>query len=249
MAKIPRPSRSRKRLQHTGITAMPLRRSRRIAFREPFRFNDLPPELRNAVYSLVLESGYLINLDADKLSTTTKALSQVSRTVRAESLSTYYSVNNFKSILTYWGSPVELQQEVSRIEKWFTLFGKLAAPHIRALGVYYLGFFILKNDAYFIGIPTIDRITQITVGDQFFEEFRTAFLARIVRQSNHSEWTRDLDDPLLANFPIGVFQSLGQLRLQPDALRRLLTGLQLAIPWTTQPDPPLMAAAPLPQLE
>jgi hypothetical protein len=248
MAKIPRPSRSHKRFQHTSITATPLRRSRRIAFREPFRFNDLPPELRNAVYGLVLDSGYMIKLGADKLPATANALSQVSRTVRAESLSTYYSVNSFRSILTYWSNPVEVQQEISRIDGWFTLFGKLAALHIRALNVCHLGFYTLENDAYFIGIPT-NRIIQITAGDQFFEEYRTAFLAHIVRQSNHSDWTSELDIPLLADFPIGIFQTLGQLRLQPDALRLLLTGLQLAIPRTTQPDPPLIAAALLSQLE
>jgi hypothetical protein len=54
MAKIPRQPRSRKRLHNTGIAAMPLRRSRRIAYKEPFRFSDLPSELRNAIYSMVL---------------------------------------------------------------------------------------------------------------------------------------------------------------------------------------------------
>ena len=101
MAKIPRSPRSRKRLQHTGIATTPLRRSRRIAFREPFRFNDLPPELRNAVYKLVLKSDKAVSL-TDKLPVTAKALSQVSRSVRAEALSTHFSMNLFSANFSYW---------------------------------------------------------------------------------------------------------------------------------------------------
>lgn len=52
-----RPSSSkRKRNQETDAAAMPLYRSRRVAFRDPFRFNDLAPELRNEIYSMALRN-------------------------------------------------------------------------------------------------------------------------------------------------------------------------------------------------
>lgn len=136
MAKIPhptRPTRSRKRHRNTGIAALPLRRSVRIAHRTIFRFNDLAPELRNAIYSLVLGTNNAIQLTR-RLPATAKALSQVSRIIRAESLSTYYSVNSFKVVLHYW-SPDEAQRAVSCIEEWHDLFGNLAARHVRTLSV------------------------------------------------------------------------------------------------------------------
>ena len=78
-------SRKRKRTQDDAVAARPLRRSRRVAYREIFRLNDLPPELRNVIYSMVLRSETSLELTGN-LSPTAKALSQVSRAVRIESL-------------------------------------------------------------------------------------------------------------------------------------------------------------------
>ena len=133
MAKLPHQPRSRKRRQNPPVAATSLRRSVRIAHRTIFRFNDLAPELRNAVYTLVLESDDELKL-VDKLPPSARALSQVSRIIRAESLSTYYSVNSFKVVLHYW-SPDEAQRAVSCIEEWHDLFGNLAARHVRTLSV------------------------------------------------------------------------------------------------------------------
>jgi hypothetical protein len=254
MAKIPRPSLSRKRLQQSDFTATPVRRSRRIALREPFRFNDLPPELRNAVYSLVSNSDVMLNL-IDKLPAPAKALSQVSCSVRAESLSVHYSVNRFTVNHLEWTTIREAQQEVSRIEKWFTLFGKLAAPHIRSLAIIHACIATMLELTFFHVSQDTLQVPRIPHWDAFFDEYRASFLARISRHSNHFHWGRDmLDDmPLAKTYkkvsPVGIVRSRGKLRLKPEALQLLLTGLQLVLPFTTQSDPSLIAAALLEQLE
>ena len=103
MAKTPQQpvSRKRKRTQHDAVAARPLRRSRRVAYREIFRLNDLPPELRNVIYSMVLRSETSLELTGN-LSPTAKALSQVSRAVRIESLGVYFSENDFHAYLSRW---------------------------------------------------------------------------------------------------------------------------------------------------
>jgi hypothetical protein len=175
--------------------------------------------------------------------------SQVSRTVRAESLGIYYSVNNFNACLHYWSARNAAQQKVRHIENWYTLFGKLAAPNIRTLTMCHMSLFTMGNDTYFMTFPMIRRITIFTHGDEFFDQLRASFVARISRQSNHFRWALDRSDPKFDMWPIGMFQALGDLRLEPEALRLLLTGLQLVIPCTTTSDESLIAAALLSQLE
>jgi hypothetical protein len=248
MAKLPHQPRSRKRRQNPPVAATSLRRSVRIAHRTIFRFNDLAPELRNAVYTLVLESDDELKL-VDRLPPSARALSQVSRTVRAESLGIYYSVNDFNACLHYWSTRNAAQQKVRHIENWYTLFGKLAAPNIRTLTMCHMSLFTMGNDTYFMTFPMIRRITIFTHGDEFFDQLRASFVARISRQSNHFRWALDRSDPKFDMWPIGMFQALGDLRLEPEALRLLLTGLQLVIPCTTTSDESLIAAALLSQLE
>jgi hypothetical protein len=254
MAKIPRsPPRSRKRLQHTNIAATPLRRSRRIAFREPFRFNDLPPELRNSIYCLVTESDDVRYL-TDKLPATAKALSQVCRSIRAESLSTHFSVNRFTVKHLYWATTREAQQEVARIDKWFALFGELAARHTRALTILHMCIFTMSNSTLFSISANIHRVGKLPHWNDFFDEYRAAFLARVRRHSNHSDWGCDeLDNIEKCEkvFPVGVMRSRGELRLTPQTLQLLLRGLHLVIPVPndTQSDSSLISAALLSQLE
>jgi hypothetical protein len=109
MAKTPHQpsSRKRKRAQDDDVVSMPLRRSRRVAFRDSFRFNDLPQELRDEIYSMALRNKVSRHLTGKSLELTGKmtaearALSQVSRSVRAESMSIYYSENTFYAHLRY----------------------------------------------------------------------------------------------------------------------------------------------------
>lgn len=58
MAKTPHQpsSRKRKRAKDDDLAAAPLRRSRRVAFRDSFRFNDLPQELRDEIYGMALRN-------------------------------------------------------------------------------------------------------------------------------------------------------------------------------------------------
>ena len=254
MATIPRsPPRSRKSPQHTHITATPPRRSRRIAYEKPFRFNDLPPELRNTIYSNLLrrdEGSREIGL-VDVLPATAKALSQVSRSVRTESMSVFYSENSFMEMCEYRSTAHETQQEVNNAEGWFAVFGKLAAPHIRSLAIAYVEFYAPKGDPYMFcpAFPDLHGVDNLPHLDRFYEEYRASALARIVRQSNHSHWARDLEDSRLDNFPIGTFRAFGELCLKPEALRTLLTGLPLVVPCATLGDPSLVFAALLKQLE
>jgi hypothetical protein len=152
MAKTPpqSSSRKRKRAQDDAVAAAPLRRSRRVVFRDSFRFNDLPQELRDVIYGMALVDDGEGGLElTDKLPETAKALSQVSRAVRAESMGIYYSENAFQGTFRcQWMRqrppvgrvyPVRsvLRQfvvaEVDGIEEWNNLFGGLGAPHLRAL--------------------------------------------------------------------------------------------------------------------
>jgi len=191
---------------------MPLRRSRRIAFREPFRFNDLPPELRNAVYTLVSESDRALNL-VDKLPATAKALSQVSRSVRAESLSIYYSVNDFIANFFYWPTTLRAQQEISRTDEWFALFGEVAARRLRTLLIYHLRICTLIGVTY-ISVPSTPHLRRPDIlhrWDAFYDEYRAAFRARVARQSNHFHWDRDLLDDAdkeRKTIPVGSILSL-----------------------------------------
>jgi hypothetical protein len=147
MAKTPQQTtkRKRKRAHDDAVTAMPLRRSRRVAFRDPFRLTDLPPELRDIIYSMALRNeasrglvGKTIALTG-KLTAEARALSQVSRAVRAESMSIYYSENTFYAYLSEdWDTTGGLRalhwaKAVSRIERWSHVFGELVAPRLPSL--------------------------------------------------------------------------------------------------------------------
>jgi hypothetical protein len=250
MAKIPRQPSSHKRLHNTGIAATPLRRSRRIAYREPFRFNDLPPELRNMIYRMLLrhEDERFLALVDDRQDTA-KALSQVSRTIRTESLSVYYSENDFAETFQYWRTPLGTQHKVADVEEWFAIFGKLAAQHIRSLSILHLDIYAHEGQHLVFSLRPPDLLSTFPRLDAFHEEMRALFLARIVRQSNHPHWARGPKDHKMSSYPIGLFRALGKLRLQPEALRLLLTSLHLAAPNATRSDPALVAAALLEQLE
>jgi hypothetical protein len=74
---------------------------------QPFRFSDLPPELRDKIYAFATEPGVIYDFLGKKClarfkltaglseSSTARALSQVCRSVRKESMEVYYSKKTF----------------------------------------------------------------------------------------------------------------------------------------------------------
>lgn len=243
MAKIPHPTRARKRLRDTGIAAMPLRRSRRIANRKPFRFNDLPPEIRNAIYSMVLQASDFVQLTGD-LEATAKALSQVSRTVRYESLGIYYSVNYFVDTIFYWDTLRQAQEKVSRNKRWVALFGKHAAPHMDALLIRTGNIVTVGTRTGFLTMENKHRIVGgrllIPHGEEFFDEYRALALARIIRQRKDFYWTLAPDESGFLAF--AEFLPHSKIDYRVETLRLLLTGLQQVVP-SASPSAPYLEAA------
>lgn len=130
---------------------------------QPFRFMDLPPELRDMIYSFALlperknvhgeeyvrEPDLLAGLSN---STTARALSKVCRTIRHESMNAYYSKNTFvvRGVPDPWGNldpMLSNDYPHSRPPKpgcspppdplhlWARTWGVLAAQHIRSLEI------------------------------------------------------------------------------------------------------------------
>jgi hypothetical protein len=250
-------SRKRKRTRDDAVATMPLRRSRRVAYWETFRFNDLPPELRNMIYSMLLRDEKWREV-CGKLSAEAKALSQVSRAVRTQSLSIYFAENNFDSgNVVYWSTHDEAQKEVSKTEKWLAFFGNLAAPHIHALPILEGNIFTIGRHTVFFnnmthkqfplsGGPTkLKPPIVFAHGDEWFEEYRTLLLARIAKERERFHWTRasdtparDLGTPLPSILAVARLRPHAKAGYRVETLRLLLTGLQKMV------EPPIAQAAP-----
>lgn len=118
----------------------PLRRSLRLIKKQSFRFSDLPPELRNRIYALALShkktahASNLPELTAGP-STTARALSAVSKRVRAESMGTFYAENTFKFTLYHDRKMRHLSQ--GKLSEWAATasLGSFATPFLRSLVV------------------------------------------------------------------------------------------------------------------
>jgi hypothetical protein len=206
-------SRKRKRNQDDTIAA-PLRRSRRVAFRDSFRFNDLAPELRNAIYSMALRSEDSLLELTGKLSATARALSQVSRSVRTESLGIYFSENDFFAYFSKrWNVHGRARDtrylgDIPQTEGWAGLFGRLAAPRLRSLQLQ-------------LGRPPSfhDRvITSVTFGDP---------LPQMTWAASTDRWDEisRVREVGVENLAIAVFQ--GEAVPTARSLRLFLIGTQV----------------------
>ena len=114
-----------------------LRRSHRLQLREPFRLEALPPELRSMVYSFAVYHESQVESPGEyqayprlgaRPGATALALSHVSRSVRADSMATYYAETTF--LFVKWPSTPPL---LPMILRWAGTWGLQAAPYIRSL--------------------------------------------------------------------------------------------------------------------
>lgn len=145
---------SNHRVNTTNAAPQPVRRSARlamlVAMRKPFRFADLPPELRNRVYTYALHDELKNNelreltshyrhwertMAPAGISYTARALSQVSRATRNESLGMYYSENTFRVSLGDVHHARDRVNKLASLKRWASTHGQLAAPSLRILSV------------------------------------------------------------------------------------------------------------------
>jgi len=206
-----RSTRKRKRNKDDApgpAAAPPLHRSRRIAHRTIFRFNDLAPELRNEIYMMAMRvavegSLYLIG----KLPATVKSLSQVSRTVRSEALSLYYPENTFRVTRRSGELVSSLRKGSLNIEKWVGLFGSFAAPHIRSLCIRS----VLEPHCY------------APLFIDFMEPIRPLTVEGVSLRLNSPDFIAELNA-----FTLAVLRPEGDVVRSTETLRLLLTGLRIA---------------------
>jgi hypothetical protein len=118
---------------------------------QPFRFSDLPTELRDRIYAFATHPGTERNHDGEEFpitpelttgfskSPTARSLSQVSRSVRKESMEVYYSKTTFQvlNVKDTWSkrmsSPIPPNRDP--MDRWVETWGVLAGPHIRFLSI------------------------------------------------------------------------------------------------------------------
>jgi hypothetical protein len=121
---------------------------------QPFRFMDLPPELRDIIYTFAFFPGTKDKTDGEisaepqltaglSNSTTARALSQVCRIVRQESMEAYCSKTTFvvRGLPDRWVAYIRrISPSVNStalapnpLDVWARTWGELGAQHIRSL--------------------------------------------------------------------------------------------------------------------
>jgi hypothetical protein len=153
---------------------------------QPFRFRDLPRELRDMIYSFALYRNTKIQpgqytkepdlLAGSSNSATARALSQVCRTIRQESMETYYSKTTFvvRGVPDPWDNmdPIYGNNYPDRLRTrpgfpspsdalnlWAETWGVLGAQHIRSLRIAPLGYNLQGG---LIQIPRTDGANPIS---------------------------------------------------------------------------------------
>lgn len=227
MANTPRqPSSSkRKRNQDDAAAAMPLRRSRRVAYREIFRLPGLPPEILNAVYSIAVRSKVSLELTGE-LSATAEALSQVSRAVRTESLGVYFSENDFHAYLSRrWNNEYlranYYRSGIPKIEEWMALFGRLATPRLRSIQLRLGHNFLIRDNL----VGTLDFANpHATVTWAVWDDLNpwSGSFGAVVKEYCKAG---------MEALALAVFQSQSQGNAvpTPKSLRLFLTGMQVVM--------------------
>lgn len=97
-----------------------------------FRFQDLPPELRDIIYALAME-GEGVHRLVDGLTGTARALSQVSRAVRADATRIFSTKNSFLVRVGLTAGSEYFTNDSRRLDDWKAVWGTLILPHIHSL--------------------------------------------------------------------------------------------------------------------
>lgn len=147
--------------KYTTTTAWPSHRSAHTIQRSTFRLQDLPPEIRNIVYALAMEEGKELRL-VRGLTGTAKALSQVSRSIRADATRIFFSENSFVVIVGIAIGPEGYKADLLRVGKWAETWSPLALPYIRSLKLTCGGFRECKRQ---ISVKLRDTVNPITYPD------------------------------------------------------------------------------------
>lgn len=104
---------------------------------------DLPQELRDIIYALAMNAEEEPRLVAGPTGTA-KALSQVSRNVRADATRIFFSENSCLAIVCFATSEDRkagrFKTDSGRVGAWAETWGALASPHIRSLNLVCGGF-------------------------------------------------------------------------------------------------------------
>lgn len=223
---------SRRRADVFKEELQPLRRSARIIEQKPFRFGDLPPELRNRVYAYALHEG----LEKNKLRELTghltyherrmvhvsmsypaRALSQVSRATRTESLGMYYSKNTFNVCIGATHSPRHRVNRLAALRQWgASTYGQLGAPSIRILNI--RGLQRIGNPRRTFTIYTTNPIKPVSfdspdrykLSPYIQETDLTALVPAILRPTSKLELTMERIEMLVAALYLvaGLFDGL-----------------------------------------
>lgn len=156
---------AKRRSKNPTKPAFPPRRSARIIKRKPFRFADLPPELRNRVYKYALQQDTgtdgFIPLTSGLIGAA-RALSQVSRIVRAESMGLFYAHNTFGIDMNYLRRLVCSHASAWRqLKTWANTWGELAAPHIRSITITGLCYHCSKQICFDLQNATATEQTEV----------------------------------------------------------------------------------------
>lgn len=99
------------------------------------QLQDLPPELRDIIYTLAMPREDNLRLVCG-LTGTAKALSQVSRNIRADATRFFFSQNSFLVTVGFsFTGPDIFKTDFRRLEHWAETWGALASPHILSLNL------------------------------------------------------------------------------------------------------------------
>ena len=217
----------------------PRPRSTRIKQQSHFRFEDLPPEIRNTIYSYALlnkpfrwpslftvweefrnihlnpSSGFSRTLDVSferpsLLTKTAKTLSQVSRAIRHESMGIYFAKNFFEFRVSPRKSSVQM---VEQLEDWANVWGDVVAPKLRFLKINNVRCYDGTHDRTQVDIDLLNATQPVAISNGWLS---------ILRGKGTG-----IDEAGLNALVLSILRPKGALELTNERILTLLVALQL----------------------